>query len=863
MLTHASLERLFNAWIALVTRKAWLTIAFCMLLAAASLALTISRIGINTDTTDMLSEELPFRQNHRALTEAFAHLGDSLVVVIEGANPDRVSQAADLLFQRLSSGPDLAGVAYYPEGEGFLRRNGLLYLDLPDLIALSDRLAELQPILSGLSADPSLRGLAEALGLALREADEESALALAPALNDMATVTASLAEGNADHLAWQSLLRGGPPDPRDRRRFIELRPALDFAGLVPADEAMMAVHRVADELGLTQQHGITLRITGEAAMFQEELESVRQGLGWVGIASLTSVFALLVMALRSWWLVAATFVTLIAGLICTAGFATLAVGELNLISVAFAVLFIGLSVDFGIHFALRYKEALAKGLPTSVALPEAVTSLGRPLGLCALSAAIGFFAFLPTHYRGLSELGLISGFGMFIAYFANLTLLPALIALMPEAPGAQPIRGGPLPSLFFSSGLSRRPGIVLTAAVVLGCVASLALPFARFDDDPLALRDPASPSVSALQQIVDDSRIEPYVALALGQDLAAAETLSEDLVQLSEVDAAVTLHDLLPGDQDEKLDIIDEMAFFLTPVLQPTQKSPPDADERRQALEQLKADLLAAPPSLASVATMLAGSLDRISNTDDALLRLEQALLSGLPPRLDDLAMALQADGITQETLPANLRSRFLAADGRALIEIHPSEDLRDKARRHVFVEAVQTVVPGASGLPVIITAAGKAVVGAFWQAGITAFLLITILLGVVLRRFRDVIYVLLPLCLAALFTTATAVLLDEAFNFANVIVLPLLFGLGVASGIHLVTRARETQGNGLATTSTPRAVFFSALTTLASFGALAFSQHPGTASMGLLLTIAISWTLVATLVVLPAMLSFARGKAT
>ena len=860
---HSSFDRLMNHWITLVTRRARLTVAIFLLLAAASAALTVTRIGVNTDTTDMLSEELPFRQHHRALTQAFTHLGDSLVVVIEGDHSDRVSEAAALLYQRLSSDPGLAGVAYYPEGDDFLRRNGLLYLDVPELITLSDRLAALQPVLSELSADPSLRGLAEALGLALGEADAEMAEALAPALDDIARVTEAVVEGKSDQLAWQSLLRGGPTDPSDLRHMIELRPALNFAGLVPADEAMTAVRRIAEELGLTQRQGITLLITGEAAMFQEELESVRQGLGWVGLASLTLVFSLLVLALRSLWLVTATFVTLIAGLLCTAGFATLAVGELNLISVAFAVLFIGLSVDFGIHLVLRSKESLAKGLPTPAALVEAATSLGGPLFLCAVSAAIGFFAFMPTHYRGLSELGLISGVGMFIAFFANLTLLPALIALRPEISRPGTSQRDNLPSVFINHGLSHRPGAILIVAVVLGCIAGLALPSARFNDDPLALRDPASPSVSTLQRIVDDPRVEPYVALALSQDLSAAKSISEQLVRLPEIEAAVTFHDLLPDDQEEKLDIIDEMAFFLTPVLQPTKTSPPDTAERRQALEQLVADLKAAPTSLENEAARLAGNLDRLSDSDGALLLLEQALLSGLPPRLDDLALALEADGITQENLPAKLRTRFLADDGRALIEIRPSEDLRDRGRRHAFVEAVQTVVPGASGLPIIITAAGEAVVAAFWQAGTVAFLLITILLSLVLRRIRDVVFVLLPLCLAALLTTASAVLLGEAFNFANVIVLPLLFGLGVASGIHLVTRARETQGNSLAASSTPRAVFFSAMTTLASFGALAFSQHPGTASMGLLLTIAIAWTLVVTLVVLPAMLSFAQGKAT
>jgi hypothetical protein len=235
---------------------------------------------------------------------------------------------------------------------------------------------------------------------------------------------------------------------------------------------------------------------------------------------------------------------------------------------------------------------------------------------------------------------------------------------------------------------------------------------------------------------------------------------------------------------------------------------------------------------------------------------LERIWLGALPGRLDALGAALEADTVTLDDLPEGLRARHLSADGRARVEIVPQDDLRDAAARRRFVDAIRTVAPEAAGAPVTITEAGRAVVRAFGEAAAYALVLIVVLLLVRLRSLWDSMMVLAPLMLAALLTVGATVALGVPFNFANVVVLPLLFGLGVASGIHMVVRARHAGAAGLMATSTPRAVLFSALTTIGSFCALALSSHRGTSSMGVLLTIAITLTMACTLVVLPALLT-------
>ncbi len=243
---------------------------------------------------------------------------------------------------------------------------------------------------------------------------------------------------------------------------------------------------------------------------------------------------------------------------------------------------------------------------------------------------------------------------------------------------------------------------------------------------------------------------------------------------------------------------------------------------------------------------------------------MDKSLLAGMPGRLDALDKSLSAEPVTLESLPEALRRRQIAADGRARIEIFPKKDLRERAALVEFVKEIRTVAPDAVGAPVVILEAGRTVIGAFVQAASIAAVAIAVLLFLALGRFVDVLLVFAPLVLAALCTVAASVVFGLAFNFANVIVLPLLFGLGVAGGIHLVARARaEGRVEGMFETSTPRAVSFSALTTIGSFGSIALSGHPGTASMGVLLTIAISLTLASTLIFLPALMTLVLNRST
>jgi hopanoid biosynthesis associated RND transporter like protein HpnN len=872
-------RRALARWVDGVRRAAPLVLAAALVASAVGLSYTATHLGIFTDTQDLLSRELPFRQRYADYKAAFPQFSDNIAIVIDGTNPDLVEDAAASLGARLRERRDLFKQVFDPASDPFFVRNGLLYLDMDELADLSERLADAEPLLATLAEDMSLRGLFEVLGLAVDDIvdGETDPSALEDIFQGVDDALAARLDGRAFVLSWREMMMGDVLDEDDFRRIILVQPALDYTVLRPAREAMDAIRAMAAGLDPEGVGGIRVRLTGGAALEEEELESVAKGASVAGILALLVVGTLLVLGLKSVRLVAATLATLVMGLIWTAAFAALAIGHLNLISVTFAVLFIGVGVDFGIQFSLRYREEILRGVDPGAALTKAAAGVGGALTLAAAAAAIGFFSFVPTAYVGLAELGVIAGVSMLIALFANLTVLPAILALVPlrprQATGEWEKRAPRAARLIL-----RHAGAIVGGALVLGLAAAAVAPGVRFDFNPLNLNDPTTESVQTFRDLMRKNSSAAYTIAVLTPDLDRAVVVAERLEALEEVDEAITFADFVPEQQDEKLFFVEEMNIFLYPVFRLDENKPPaTVAERGEALVAFRAKLAELLASanlgpLSDEARGLAERLDRFlarhggarhSDGDEAILALETSLLRTLPARLDRLGQSLGAEQVTLEGLPADLRARRIASDGRALVEAVPAEDLNDNEAVRRFARAVRTIAPEATDTPVLIIEAGDAIVAAFARAGMIAFAGITLLLVVVLRSVVDTVLVLLPLLLAAALTMAATVGFDIPFNFANVIALPLLLGLGVAFGIHLVLRRRAaaTVGEMLAT-STSRAILFSALTTMCSFGTLAISHHRGTASMGQLLFISLTFALVCTLVVLPAMLELRARRA-
>ncbi|HAT35399.1 MAG TPA: hypothetical protein DCS82_06765, partial [Rhodospirillaceae bacterium] len=651
-------------------------------LSAGILNYVVENAKINSDTSDMLSPTLEFRQDFKTYKNAMPAFGPSLVIVVEAPNPDQAEDAARILAERLRESKEIKGPVKYLAADPFFARNGLLYLKRSELDELADRLAEAQPLLASLSADPSLRGLFEILGLALNEAAKGGSApkGLNLIFDSIADVAEARATGKADELSWRRLISGDLADSDVAREFIRVGIALDFSELGPAKRSMKVVRKIAEVAALTTDHGIRVRLTGGDAMSTEELASVSEGAAKAGWISLVLVALLLFVGLGSSRLVLATLLTLVTGLIWTAGFAIAAVGHLNLISVAFAVLFIGLGVDFGIHFALRFREEIVAGKPQAEALENATRDLGGALMLCASAAAIGFFSFLPTNYVGLAELGLISGVGMFIALAANFTLLPALLSIMPFKVKLRPsIIAVVMPDVIikrFGSGLA-------IGALVLGVASAFLLPQARFDFNPLHLKDPTTESVQTAMDLIADPKVSPETISILVKKESEAEKIAKTLSSLPEVNRVVWLNSFVPAHQDQKAGVIQNIAFTMLSVFDPAnRKDPPGKADLKTATGKFRQHLLAtandrnADPVMAVSAERLAGALAPYLSSSLALQRsvtdLQDGLLDRFDGRLKRLKQSLEASPFTEADIPAALRGRYVARDGRFRVEVYP-----------------------------------------------------------------------------------------------------------------------------------------------------------------------------------------------
>ncbi len=870
---HHSIERQIagglRSWVDIVGRHAWAALLCVAVLSGIAGTIAVRNLSINTDSSEMIDDRVPFRVNARRLQALFPQTRNQMLVILRGRTADEADFSAAELVRRLRGDEAHFRDVFAPTVDPFFQREGLLFLDYDALLDTSSRLSSAGPLLEKLVADPSLAVFFEQLSKVARASEEGIDLSMvAPAYDEVARVVEAVAAGNAVPLSWQRLFGR---DEAVHQRVISIAPVLDFASLQPARPAVDALRRAVAGMPPEDLDGVRIAVTGDPVLRSDELKSVSDGIEISAVTSLVLVSLLLAFGLRSWQFVLASLTALVMSLVLTAGFAAVAVGELNLVSIAFTVLLIGLGIDYSIHLVLQYREQLDHGAPHGEALARTAHSVGPALVLAALTTVVAFLSFVPTKFVGMAQLGIISGAGVLISWVVALTVLPALLTLLPGL-APRPLRKAH--SGRVGRALERWSLPIAALALLLGIGAATLLPQVRFDADPMSLRDPESPSVKAFNLLFDRKRDTPYRLDHVADDLDEARDFVRRVETLEEVEDAVTVDDFVPADQAEKLDEIDFLAGDLTFVLGEADglaqrlaaRGATDRTAAATAVEKLirGAKSIAAgddDPERVRAAARLGAALEtfvaRAAPAPALYDTLEAQLLRFFPMQMARLKLQLTAEPVSIADLPPEIRRRYMAPGGEVRVEVLPAEDVRDPERRKAFVEAVAAIDPDLSGGAFTVLRGGEVVAQSMIEATLTALALAALLILIVARSVLFTLAVLAPLVLAGILTAATGVLIDLPFNFANVIVLPLLIGLGVDSGLHLVMRARRLHESGAVyATSTPRAVLLSALTTIASFGSLALSHHRGTASMGELLMIAIAFTLFATLVVLPGLMA-------
>ena len=858
-------------WINWLSRRSGFVLCLSGLLSLLSLWVFAQYGSLNSDLNRLIDPpaSLTWFQDNEAYKAAFPQFQQTAVLVVRGNNYQQVQDYTRRVAQRLPL--EFVSDVFAPGVDEFISSKKPFFLDLDQL-------------------DRWLDGASYNQGSLLRLLDEASVANMLFTYADFISAN----PGQVLPISLQSIVDSLPaaqldfqgyyPLQPDDEEFIELiigtglqqlSAALPNAAIVEALQATLAE--------FPPPAGVRVALTGEVALAHEEIGAALGGVELAGILSLVLLAVILHVGIRSGRIVMAIALMLAMGISMTLGFATLTVGSLNTLSMIFIVLFFGLGVDFAAHFTLRAQATLAKhsaadlaeqsNASMAVALSQALHDTGPALALCTLTSAASFLAFLPTAYRGFAELGIISAGGIVIALLLTLTVIPAVLLRWPAmVHGAESGLGGhwSLTPLFvrFRQSLNQLPSKGVVAGFAALTLAALwSAKDLRFDYSVLAMRDAQAPAMQALLELQQDQQTTDYSVHLLAADAQAAAELKLQLLQLPTVGAVTTPADFVPANQGTKANALVKQLTLLD-ELQPPPTSEHDAEHTKLALEYLRevADSLQGSTRQQAEAVFVAAQ--RLVQDQAATAIFEQQLAQQMPQALAEFRALLAAQPFGLENVPSQFQQRLITADGQHLLSVNPVRALNDRDATDAFIAEVVSVAPNAAGRSVVEWGIGEVVVESFQQATTTAFAVIFVLLLLYFRGWKLPLLVLMPIAMTVVLTFALCVLLGISLNMANILMVPLILGLGVDTGIHIVHRHRQDQGhqpaNGDRQTvdaAVRRAVMISGLTTIGTFCSLSLSPHQGTASIGLLLTIAIGLLLLISLLLLPILLGWFAPK--
>ncbi len=797
------------------TRFAPLVVVLGLLLAVGAGYYTAQHFAINTDINSLIAQNLDWRQRDQQFDRAFDR-DATILAVVEAKTPEMTTAAADALYAKLKDNKtDFQSMQQLGTGE-FFEKNGLLFLPTEEVGKTTSQFESAAPLIEIMAGDPSIRGLTGALetGLAGVKRGQVKLDNTERPFNQIAqTVETVLNKGNAS-FSWRELVSDEPLSDSDKRTFIEFKPVLDYNALEPGKGATDAIRKAAVDLDFPTKYQARVRLTGPVPIANEEYATVQEGAIVNGIGTVVVVLLILWLALHSSKIIFAVFVNLFVGLALTTAAGLMMVGSFNLLSIAFAVLFVGLGVDFGIQYSVRYRSERYKHNDLPGALVLAAKRSAVPLSLAAMATAAGFLCFLPTDYKGISELGQIAGVGMLVAFLSSITVLPAMLKLLNPPGEMEPVGYAFLAPL--DHFLEKHRVLVVGGTLLLALAGLPLLYFLKFDFNPMNLRNPKAESIATFLDLRKDPNTGANAINVMTTSEEQAKQVEAKLEKVPEVLRVMSLNSFVPEDQQPKLKLLAQGAKVLNPALNPDQIDAAPTDQEN--VESLKS------------------SVDNLRRTaGDA------------------------KEPVSLKSLPPDLVNAWKSKDGIIRVEALPKGDPNDNDTLRKFAAAVLAAEPTAIGGPVSILKSGDTVVNAFIHAGIYALLVIGLLLWITLRRITDVLMTLVPLLVAGAVTLEICVLIGLPLNFANIVAFPLLLGVGVAFKIYYVVAWRSGRTN-LLQTSLTRAIFFSALTTATAFGSLWLSSHPGTSSMGKLLALSLVTTLAAVLLFQPALMGKPRN---
>ena len=830
------MNHLLALWIKLSLDRAKGVLLTCIALSIAGTTLFLIEGRLNSDLAQLIQPKgnQDWYQSNQNFEDAFPAYRQTAIVVVRGSNPTDTKNATKILSAALEQSQAFDQV-FAPGVEPFIEAHRLYFLEQPDLSNWLQGAEFNFGVLQRLNEQPTLSNalliIADLLGVQSGQ----------PLPITMTRLIEGLLDGQASVEGFYPL---APPD---QIQFFELiivngRQTLDQP--LPNEEIVRTLRTLIEKHDLPPS--IDVALTGEVVLAHEEIGAALKGIEIAGFASIVILGMILLIGIGDFRIIAAIFLVLATGIGLTLGYATLTVGSFNTLSMLFVVMFFGLGVDFSTHFALRLQTDQNTNAATMIG---AIRDMAPALILCTITSAIAFLSFVPTAYTGLAELGIISAGGMVIALLLTLLMIPAFLSIWP--PSKTP------PKLSFltarwGKGLQSASTLILLAVMPIAVYLASQL---EFNYSVLSMRDAESPGMSALTRLQQDGQQTDYSIVLLAANVEQALRLKSRLVELPSVASVQIPDDLIPTYQAEK----QRRIKGVTELYQDLWRAPDPIEEPldlSSALEYLEQTLPSLNGQSRQTATRIFEFAKTLETNPAGLAAFNESLSEQLSRSMHDLQGLLEAQPFGFADLPMPLQQRLISPQGLQLVSVQPTVALTDRTRTDRFINDVRSVDPMIAGRSAVEWGIGDVVVEAFREAFILTLIGVVICLGLYFRHFLTTCLVLVPIAFSLILTFATTSFLSLNLNMANILVVPLIIGLGVDSGIHVTHRFFK--GDDLKHQfATRRAVLISGLTTLGTFFSLILSPHQGAASIGLLLTISIFWLLVLSLFLLPNLLAF------
>jgi hopanoid biosynthesis associated RND transporter like protein HpnN len=849
---------------------------------------TIGFLKADMNRDNLVGPNHKNHENYLRLQTEFPQQGNDLVVVVESENIEKNRQFVERIAAKMSAETNLFRDVFYQKDLAVMGAKALLFADKEDLVELKTTLNDDLPFILQFTRTTNLVSFFDQVNTAFRTAPQETNAQTESLVQALPALTRIVNQATAG-----LQMTGTPPSPGVSSLFsagsetnIYINYARGRIFLVTthaptSDLSSDAIERLRQLVRETQAEvpGLNVGLIGEPVLDYDEMKQSQTDVTLASIVSLVLCGLIFIYGYNETGRPIKANICLVIGLGYTLAFATLAIGHLNVLTITFVPMLIGLAIDFGVHLITRYEEELRHGKSAEAAMTKAMVFTGQGIFTGALTTAGAFLAMAFTHFRGIQEMGLICGGGLLLCFVPMMTMLPALLLrgrqnVMDHQTTEDETRAR-IENIWL-----QRP-LVVTSITVALCL--LALVLARkvyFDYNLQKLQSVGLSSVvfeDKLFAAADKSLL--YAAIS-ADSLTNAIDLEEKLRTMptvADVEPPVSLlEDFLNSSNAEKLGLIGEIKQELAPLKFGTpDPSPVDVHAFSRTLYSLYGYLGAAldavgnsDPELTKqfVAlrqaieelrkTMLEGNPRALTEHADKLAQFQQALFTDMRTTFQLLQNQDDRAPLHVDDLPQAFRDQFVGVTGKYLLQIFPKDDVWQRDNQEKFIADLRTLDPNVTGTPVQLYEFEELLKNSYIQAAWYSLIAITLLVLFHFRSFGSVILALLPVGIGTLWLVGVMGWLGIPFNPANIMTLPLVIGIGVTNGIHVLNRFAEERTPGILARSTGKAVLVSGLTAIAGFGSLILAKDRGIHSLGCIMSIGIATCMIAGLTFLPALLN-------